>query len=70
MHKKRNMPMSFDINFDDIDYKNVSLIRRITSNYAKILPAKRVGLSSKQQRKLARAVKRSRTMALVAYTRQ
>lgn len=70
MNKKRNMPMSFDINFDDIDYKNITLLRRITSNYAKILPAKRVGLSSKQQRKLAQAVKRSRIMALIPYTRQ
>ena len=58
-----------DINMDDIDYKNVQLMKRITSNYAKILPAKRVGLTSKQQRKMARAIKRARIMALIPFTR-
>lgn len=70
MNRKRNRPMSFDVDLNDLDYKNISLLKRITSNYAKILPAKRVGLNSKQQRKLAQAVKRARTMALIPFTRQ
>ncbi len=53
---------------DDVDYKNVDLLRTFISNYQKILPRKRFALSAKQQRSLAQAVKRARYMALLPYT--
>lgn len=53
---------------DDVDYKNVNLLRTFISNYQKILPRKRFGLTAKQQRNLTQAVKRARYMALLPYT--
>ena len=44
------------------------MISKFTSNYAKILPAKRMGTCAKHQRKLATAVKRARYMGLLPYT--
>lgn len=67
--KKRKQREPLDITMADIDYKNVALLRRITSNYAKILPAKRVHTTAKMQRKFAREIKRARFMALLPYTR-
>jgi small subunit ribosomal protein S18 len=54
----------------NIDYKNIVLLRKVISNYAKILPAKRIGVSAKIQRKLSQAIKRARYMALLQYTRR
>ncbi len=55
---------------DQINYKNLPLLRRVISNYAKILSAKRIGVSAKIQRQLTQAVKRARFMALLPYTRR
>lgn len=52
----------------DIDYKDVRVLRKFLSSYAKILPRKKTGICAKHQRKLARAVKRARTMSLVPFT--
>ncbi|MFH1537089.1 MAG: 30S ribosomal protein S18 [Patescibacteria group bacterium] len=55
-------------NIKDIDYKKADMIQKFTSNYAKILPAKRMGTCAKHQRKLATAIKRARYMALLPFT--
>ncbi len=68
--KKIRKREPININIEDIDYKNTALLRRIVSNYAKILPAKRTGVNAKVQRKLAREVKRARYMALLQYVRR
>ncbi len=52
----------------DIDYKDTKIMQRFLSSYAKILPKKKTGTCSKHQRKLAQAVKRARTMALIPFT--
>ncbi len=54
-------------NLRDIDYKNTQVLQKFTSNYAKILPSKRMGACADHQRKLAQAVKRARYMALIPY---
>ncbi len=54
----------------DIDYKNTQLLRRFTSSYAKIVPRRRSGVCAKHQRKLAQAIKRSRTMALLPFLKR
>lgn len=51
----------------DLDYKDVNTLRRYTSSYAKIVPRRRSGVCSKHQRKLAQAIKRARTMALLPF---
>ncbi|MCK5358469.1 MAG: 30S ribosomal protein S18 [Elusimicrobiales bacterium] len=55
-------------NISEVDYKDINTIRRFTNVYKKILPRKRTGMCSKHQRKLATAIKRARTMALLPYT--
>jgi small subunit ribosomal protein S18 len=57
------------LNYDEIDYKNIELLRRVMSNYQKILPSKRTGAHNRMQRKFANAIKRARYMALVQYVR-
>lgn len=54
-------------NFDQIDYKDIALLRRFLSSYGKIVPRRRSGVSAKQQRAIARAIKRARIMALVPF---
>jgi small subunit ribosomal protein S18 len=53
---------------DEIDFRDVGLIRRFINQRGKIITPKRSGTCSKHQRKLATAIKRARTMALVPLT--
>ena len=50
-----------------IDYKDTESLRRMVSGNGKIQSRKRTGASAMEQRMLARAVKRSRYMALMPY---
>ncbi|PTL37348.1 30S ribosomal protein S18 [Alkalicoccus saliphilus] len=50
-----------------IDYKDVDLLKKFVSERGKILPRRVTGTSAKYQRQLTRAVKRSRTMALLPF---
>lgn len=51
-----------------IDYKNVDTLRRMMSPNGKIYGRKRTGLTARDQRMLAQAVKRARFMGLLPYT--
>ena len=55
-------------NVNDIDYKDIQTLSKFINIYKKILPTKRTGTCSWHQRKLATAVKRARTMALLPFT--
>jgi len=57
-------------NVIDIDYKEVDLLRRFTSNQAKIIDPKHTGTCSKHERRLARAIKRARFMGILPYVRR
>ena len=50
-----------------IDYKDVTRLRRFTSERGKILPRRMTGTGAKHQRQLATAIKRARTIALMPY---
>ena len=50
-----------------IDYKDVRLLRRYTSERGKIVPSRITAVSTKKQRKLAQAIKRARFLALMPY---
>jgi len=54
----------------NIDYKNVTLLEKSTSQYMKIVPRYYSGTCLKHQKKMARAVKNARIMALTPFTRQ
>jgi small subunit ribosomal protein S18 len=50
------------------DYKDVDTLRRFLTDRAKIRPRRQTGLNSKNQRLLARQIKRARHLALLPYT--
>jgi small subunit ribosomal protein S18 len=52
---------------DEIDYKDVSKLRKFTSERAKILPRRVTGTCAKHQRELTTAIKRARQIALLPY---
>ena len=53
-----------NIMLTDIDYKNTSLLRRYISESGKISPRRVTGASAKEQRKVNKAVKIARYLAL------
>ena len=52
---------------NEIDYKDVKLLRRFVNDQGKIMPRRVTGTSAKMHRKLVRAIKRSRSIALMPY---
>jgi len=54
-----------DFTIDVLDFKNVSLFRQFVTDQGRLLPRKYTGLPAHYQRRLGRAVKRSRQMLLV-----
>jgi small subunit ribosomal protein S18 len=50
-----------------IDYKDPRLLGRYISERGKIVPSRITAVSQKAQRKLARAIKRARFLALLPY---
>ena len=52
---------------NDIDYKDVKLLRRFVNDQGKIMPRRVTGTSAKMHRKLVRAIKRPRAIALMPY---
>ena len=53
---------------EDIDYKEVSRLRRYVSERGKILPRRVTGTCARHQRRLTVALKRARHIALLPYT--
>ena len=50
-----------------IDYKNVELLKRYTTEKGKILPNRVTHVSTKKQKELSLAIKRARFIALLPY---
>ncbi len=48
-----------------IDYKNIKLLRKYTSENGKILPSRITSVSLKKQRELSLSIKRARNLALI-----
>jgi len=51
------------------DYKETETLKKFTDSQAKILPQKETGLCVKHQRKTALALKRSRFLAFLPFTK-
>lgn len=49
------------------DYRDVKTLQRYIDSYGRIEPIAKTGLSAKQQRQLAVAVKRARHLALLPF---
>ncbi len=54
-------------NIKYIDYKNIKLLQKYTTEQGKIIPRRITGTSAKYQRQLSIAIKRARHMALMPY---
>jgi small subunit ribosomal protein S18 len=57
-------------NLNEVDYKEVDLLRRFVSSQAKIIDPRHTSICAKHQRKLANAIKRARFMGLLPYVRK
>jgi small subunit ribosomal protein S18 len=55
------------INSEEVDYKDLNLLRRFLSDKGKTRGRRVTGLSRKHQRQLSIAVKRAREIALLPY---
>ncbi len=51
-----------------IDYKDIETLGRFVSEHGKIRARRQTGTCAKHQRELARAIKRSRHLALLPFT--
>lgn len=52
----------------EIDYKDVKLLRRFVTDQGKIMPRRVTGTSTTMHRRLVKAIKRARSVALLPYT--
>ena len=50
-----------------VDYKNINLLKRYTTEKGKILPSRVTQVSTKKQKELSTAIKRARYLALLPY---
>lgn len=53
---------------EQVDYKDVDLLKDFISETGKIVPSRITGTKAKYQRQLATAVKRARYLALLPYS--
>jgi small subunit ribosomal protein S18 len=53
---------------DEIDYKDIAVLKGYISETGKIVPSRITGTKSKYQRQLATAIKRARYLALLPYS--
>lgn len=65
---KRRKICRFCVNkVEDIDYKDVKIIRRYLTTRGRIIPRRNSGNCAKHQRWLARAIKQARIVALLPF---
>ncbi len=57
------------LDWQNIDYKNVSLLKKYITKFGKIVPRYYSGVSLKNQKKLSKAIKRARIMALIPFVK-
>jgi len=57
------------LNGVEIDYKNVELLKKYITKFGKIVPRYYSNVSLKNQKKLAKAIKRARMMALLPFVK-
>ena len=67
---KYNKPCNFCIEKSKyIDYKNIPLLKKYISKYAKIVPRYYTGNCLTHQKSLAHAIKNARVIALLPFTK-
>jgi small subunit ribosomal protein S18 len=64
LKNKKISPISLN---QKIDYKDIDLLTLFVTEQGKILPRRATGVTIQQQRKLAKAIKRARMLALFPF---
>jgi len=64
--RKKTNPLK-SVKVQNIDYKDTALLRKFISDRGKIRSRRVTGVSTQEQRRIARAVKVAREMALLPY---
>ena len=64
--RRKSCPFSGK-NAPQIDYKDVKLLQRYTTERGKIVPSRISAVSAKKQRELTTAIKRARHLALMPF---
>lgn len=54
-----------DFTIDQLDYRNVDLLKQFVTDQGRLLPRKYTNLPARYQRQLSRSVKRARQMLLM-----
>ena len=67
MARKKSSPLGPG---ETVDYKDVRRLQRFLTERGKILPRRATGLTAKQQRQVARAIKLARQVALLPYLKR
>ncbi len=62
--RKRLSPISPS---QPIDYKDLELLRKVTTERGKMLPRRITGVTARQQRDLTREIKKARMLALLPF---
>ena len=58
----------FEVNKTEPDYKDVETLNKFITARMRIMPREKSGISAKNQRKLSKAIKLARFLALIPYT--
>ena len=64
IYRRKISPLSTE---EVIDYKDVELLSKFLTEQGKILPRRMTGLTTKQQTRLTKAVKRARMISLLPF---
>ena len=67
MHRRKKVCIFCQDKVTEIDYKDITKLRKFISERAKILPRRVSGTCALHQRQLTVAIKRARQMALLPY---
>ena len=54
-------------NINEVDYKDVRLLKKFVSDHGKIMPRRVTGTSAKMHRRVVSAIKRARTIGLMPF---
>ena len=64
LYNKKSSPVKQN---EELDYKDIDLLRKFITDQGKILPKRSTGLTSKQQKKLTKSIKRARILSLLPF---
>lgn len=67
-YKRRNYSKIAQGKIETVDYKDVDFLKEFISETGKIIPSRITGIRGQNQRRLSRAIKYARYLALLPYS--